>query len=229
MEMTTEQLVKAHALAVQALEGLNVLDPGLVRRIARGGTNEKVVAKAVREALAGAIPSSIEPERSYVLGFVFNEARTHTLLQFKNSSTRYPGKLNGFGAGVDGKVLNPAEFMALTFKEQTGIDTSALQWAPFGRYSLDPAFKRQPGSYSIRLFVTTLEDDEGFETFRNSAGDDVVRTPINLEVFARKGAQGIGWMVAAALEHLKFGTTFTAEIFPIQHLIDVDDAPLAKP
>lgn len=228
-EMTTEQLVKSHALAIQALEGLQLLDPNMVRRIARGGTNDKAVAKAVAEARSQALPSSIEPERSYVLGFAFNRDLTHTLLRFRNSSVRYPGLMNGFGTGVDGRLDDPLQLMRDSFARQTGIETERTTWSCFGRYGLDAVTKRQPGTYMIKLFVAVLEDDTSFETLRNADGDDVVRTPINLEVFNRKGAQGLAWMLGGALEHLRYGTTFLAEVFPMTHLVNAEDTEPARP
>lgn len=89
--------------------------------------------------------SLTEKRFSYVVGFMFNSDRSRVLLIEKNRPAWQAGKLNGVGGKLeDGEDPNFA--MAREFREETGIDTEAQDWA-------------------LRLFIEDLRTNAEIYTF----------------------------------------------------------------
>lgn len=63
----------------------------------------------------------LDPEREYVVGFMFNQSGQSVLLIHKKRPTWQAGKLNGVGGRIEDGEL-PAEAMRREFNEETGMD-----------------------------------------------------------------------------------------------------------
>jgi 8-oxo-dGTP diphosphatase len=68
----------------------------------------------------------LEPNREYVVGFMFDTSGEAVLLIQKNRPTWQAGKLNGIGGRIeDGET--PDDAMRREFLEETGVDYAAWQ------------------------------------------------------------------------------------------------------
>lgn len=92
----------------------------------------------------------LEPDREYVVGFMFDSCGAAVLLIRKNRPTWQAGKLNGIGGRVeDGET--PGEAMRREFLEETGVDHG--EWQRF----------------------CTLRDDRGWLVHFYAASGDVLK------------------------------------------------------
>ena len=68
--------------------------------------------------------------KEYVVGFMFDEYRERVVLIRKNRPEWQAGKLNGVGGKVEPDE-NPMAAMIREFQEETGVETSPLDWTNF--------------------------------------------------------------------------------------------------
>ncbi len=109
----------------------------------------------------------MNPPIEYVLGFLFNGDQNAVVLILKKRPEWQLNKLNGIGgkmlmneAGT--KVIeSPREAMVREFKEETGVDTSTLNWLQFCELSGDTFKVYCFNACNQRLFdeAKTMEDE----------------------------------------------------------------------
>lgn len=70
----------------------------------------------------------LEPDREYVVGFMFDTSHESVLLIQKNRPTWQAGRLNGIGGRIEGDET-PDQAMRREFQEETGVDYA--EWERF--------------------------------------------------------------------------------------------------
>lgn len=145
----------------------------------------------------------------YVLGFAFDGAGENVVLIKKTKPAWQAGKYNGLGGKVEPFEADAAA-MAREFKEESGVDTTDVEWTAFGslagpdwQVSLfyifnDNVFKlaRTTTEELIRWFSTS-------ERSPNRSRGDLSTAPL---------ISNVPWLIAAARNHRANGGEFTLEV-----------------
>lgn len=66
--------------------------------------------------------------QQYVLGFMFNKAKSRVLLIHKKHPDWQAGKWNGIGGKIESEDESPHDAMAREFEEETGLRTTWEDW-----------------------------------------------------------------------------------------------------
>lgn len=125
--------------------------------------------------------------RHYVLGLAFDADAENVLLIRKNRPDWQAGKLNGAGGKVE-PGETPLQAMIREFQEETGLDTSAAYWTPFGRI--------EAPQYVVHCFRARTSRIHDGETMT----DELVEvTEVDYGLLAREGLLNVVPLVCTAL------------------------------
>lgn len=130
----------------------------------------------------------------YVVGFMFNEAKTAVALIRKAKPEWQKGKLNGIGGKIEPSE-SPGEAMAREFHEETGALTDKHAWRLFVVMSDDTTFQ-------VYCFATTGELHD-LKSPEEEQVEIVYLT--NIDPLRGDMIENIPWLVPMALDHLEDG------------------------
>lgn len=177
------------------------------------------------------VPAIITPKHRYVLGFMFNEAKTHVLLVKKNRPAWQAGLLNGIGSKIE-PGEQPLEAMEREFQEETGYIRRSYgehyvddnPWLFVGRRCRPALFEGQDNSYEMFIFATTFPDTSAIANkhaamvggyiaeFQDSPIDEpIINAELDLNQLNDIGVPELVWHVKAALDSINNGFRFEAE------------------
>lgn len=117
-----------HRLVV-ALNATGIFGPDAVEYLLTSNFSDKVIIDSVQQGMQALNPIPPRVKDNYVLGFAFNEEKTHVLLAWKA--------------------------MQREFAEITGYE--GLVWFSVGSRSRPASYDDQDWSYNMDIFVTTMD------------------------------------------------------------------------
>lgn len=100
--------------------------------------------------------------KEYVLGFMFDYSRHRVLLIEKQHPEWQRGLLNGIGGKINPDEL-PVNAMVREFAEETGIETSAVQWQQ-KMYMSGTGLTTGDGQWVCTVFTTEGDIDTAQQT-----------------------------------------------------------------
>jgi 8-oxo-dGTP diphosphatase len=126
--------------------------------------------------------------KSYVLGFMFNEAKNRVVLIQKKRPEWQKGKWNGVGGHIEpGESCEHA--MVRTFREETGVTTGYGYWEEVCKISIYDRFC----CHIFRAFVHDLHA----VGLKSCTDETVMIQPINSK---RLRISNLGWLMGMCLD-----------------------------
>ena len=132
--------------------------------------------------------------KEYVVGLMFSPNEEHVVLIRKKRPEWQAGRLNGPGGSVqEGEV--PISAMVREFKEETGIQTTEIDWFHFCRLTCPKC--------SVHFFWTI---NVGFADAKTVTDEEVeiIRVP---ELYKAKLVYNLSWLIPMALNEDKLNAT----------------------
>jgi 8-oxo-dGTP diphosphatase len=145
-----------------------------------------------------------EKYKDYVLGFVFNNAKTEVLLILKNRPDFQKGKFNGIGGKVEKSDTDYGAAFRREFKEETGID---LHWSNIYQFSMFTDRKQDKDFiHRIFCFATCYDFGNKFESQWATATEEIVFR-IKVDDITFFNIQGrilpnVAWLIPMAINRL---------------------------
>ena len=119
----------------------------------------------------------------YVLGFCFNDGKSHVVLMNKNRPDWQKGFLNGVGGKVEDNESIP-DAMCREFEEETGVKSYPKDW--------DLCF--DVTGYDYKLFIFRAEHDKLFYNVATVTDEEVISTDV-IRLTQRMVIHNLHWMI----------------------------------
>ena len=123
----------------------------------------------------------------YTLGFAFDSSAEKVVLIRKNRPAFLAGLLNGVGGKIeDGET--PIETMVREFREETGVETSALDWIFLGKMS----------NTHFEVNVYSAFGDFALDA-KTMESEEIVVHDVDMNAILENGAANLAWLIPMAL------------------------------
>jgi len=141
--------------------------------------------------------------KEYVLGFLFNVARTRVVLIEKQKPEDQRGLLNGVGGKIEWKIDKfPSDAMTREFLEDTGVNSTQIIWTEYCELFGE--------EWNVLVFKAFAEDSV-LDAVESITNEKVAVYNIN-ELGNYKTLSNLSWLIGMALDTTKKEYAVTAVI-----------------
>lgn len=154
--------------------------------------------------------NELSKTKRYVVGFMFNDERTHVALIQKEKPEWQRGKFNGIGGKVEpGESSGVA--MVREFLEETGHETTTDSWRHYCHME-GKANDGNDGGFEIDFFCRYGDLD----ALRTTESEKITLIPVDyITPLWPRAIENVPWLVALALDHLHDGRPkFNLSVYP---------------